>query len=117
MKKEFIFDAKVINVVDGDTIDVVIDLGFSMTTQQRLRLYGIDTMETNSKDPLLKENGLSAKKFVSDSVLNQDVTIHTFKPDKYGRYLANVYFKDMFVNEELKRRGLAKEYFGGSKNV
>lgn len=114
-KREFNFNATIKNVVDGDTIDAVIDLGFSMSTVQRLRLYGIDTMEMHDKDVLLREKALEAKKFVSDTILDKEVKIITYKADKYGRYLANVYYKDMWINYELINRGLANEYFGGTK--
>lgn len=103
--KEFFFNHVVcINVVDGDTIDVQIDVGFDFITHQRLRLYGIDTPERNA--PLFEE----AKRFVMEMVLDRDIQIITYKKDSFGRWLSIVYVDGINVNEELVKEGLAVIY-------
>lgn len=103
------YRATVENVVDGDTIDVAVDLGFKVTTRQRVRLARIDTPERG------QSNYLTAKDFVKNSVLGKSVTITTNKVSKWGYYLAEVMFDDKNLNDELVNVGLAKYYFGGHK--
>jgi len=64
-----------------------------------------------------KELGLKAKARVIELILNKDVTLQSFKTDKYGRYLANIYLGDINVNQLLITEGLAVPYFGGTKLV
>jgi micrococcal nuclease len=118
MKVEYIYNAKVVDVIDGDTIVCDMDLGFSFFARLTLRLYGINTPEIHGEQ---KEAGLKAKKFVQDTILGKAVTIQTFKnvKEKYGRYLAKVYYpivekpaSDVCLNDVLTAKGLAKEYFG-----
>jgi micrococcal nuclease len=115
----FDYKAYVTNVVDGDTIDVTIDLGFDILVKQRLRLYGIDTPEIRTKDLVEKEAGMKAKDFVEKAILLKEVMISTYKDKKgkFGRYLAEInYFKDndsevmTSLNVELVDLGLAKIY-------
>ena len=86
------YKAQVKSVIDADTIDVLIDLGFGVHTMQRLRLYGIDAPEMRS------EAGKIAKEYVKSVLLGADasmfVYVRTFKDrkDKYGRKLAVLYF-------------------------
>jgi len=117
IKNNYIFNARIIKVVDGDTVDCILDLGFNIAFNTRLRLNGIDTMETNDKDIVKKELGLKAKARVIELILNKDVTLQSFKTDKYGRYLANIYLGDINVNQLLITEGLAVPYFGGTKLV
>jgi len=111
----YVYKAKIINVVDGDTVDAIIDLGFGVSFNTRLRLAGIDTMETNDKDAAKKALGLKAKERVKELLTNKDVTLQSFKEDKYGRYLAEIYVNDIQVNQSLINEGLAVPYFGGTK--
>ena len=117
IKNNYIFNAKISKVIDGDTIDAIVDLGFSVKFETRLRLNGIDTMETHDKDSVKKELGLKAKSRVIELLLNKDVTLQSFKTDKYGRYLADVYINDINVSELLITENLAVPYFGGTKLV
>lgn len=106
-------------IVDGDTVDVVIDLGFSMTTKQRVRLSGIDAPETNSVDLLERQLALEAKKFVTEWFATaRNIHIATIKDDKYGRMLA-VFHADgnaESLNDCLVRLGYAWAYDGGTRN-
>lgn len=101
------YKAKVDRVVDGDTIDVVIDLGFYMTTKQRIRLYGINTPEVRGKE---KEAGLASKQFVIDYLADKEITIDTTKTGKFGRWLGVIYADGENVNNLLIKMGLAEVY-------
>lgn len=108
------YKAKVVNVVDGDTMDLDIDVGFEITIHTRVRLYGIDTPETRTKDRFEKQQGLQAKEFVTNAVDGKEVTVQTHSQGKFGRYLAVIYYlKDgemVNLNKELISTGHAKHY-------
>jgi len=112
---------KVIKVVDGDTIDVDIDLGFNISYYQRVRLAGIDTPESRTTDKKEKVLGLEAKdrlKKAIDAATN--VVIKTEKPDsseKYGRILGWVYLDNnkVSINQTLIDEGYAWAYMGETK--
>jgi micrococcal nuclease len=112
---------KVLKVVDGDTIDVDIDLGFSVSFTQRVRLAGIDTPESRTKDLKEKALGLECKDFVSKQIkAATTITIKTEKLDsseKYGRILGWVYLDDASksLNELMIDNGYAWAYDGGTK--
>ena len=108
------YRAKCLRVVDGDTIDVLTDLGFRIGWEQRLRLYGVDTYELNDPDPAKRRLAVEGKTFVAAKVEGKDVILNTFKDrgDKYGRWLAVVhYLADdgawHGLNDELLAAGLA----------
>ena len=112
---------KVHKVVDGDTIDVDIDLGFNVSYYQRVRLAGIDTPESRTTDKAEKELGLEVKKKLGEYLANAtDIVIRTEKPDsteKYGRILGWLYIDgaEKSVNEALIAGGYAWEYMGDTK--
>jgi micrococcal nuclease len=110
MINPYIYKARITNVVDGDTVDAVIDVGFKMTTTQRLRLAGIDTAELTSKDPVERASAQEAKLFLIQELLNKDVIIKTEKADAFGRYLATIYLSDVNVNETMLAKNLALPY-------
>lgn len=103
------YQALVANVVDGDTIDVIVDLGFKIQTRQRLRLARVDTPERN------QANYSEAKEFVGDLILNKLVTIKTQKISKWGYYLADVAIDGKDVSDSIIAAGLGKPYDGGTK--
>ena len=112
---------KVLKVVDGDTIDVDIDLGFNVSYTQRVRLAGIDTPESRTTDLKEKALGLEVKEYLK-SLLDStdDIVIQTEKPDsseKYGRILGWLFIDDeeISVNEKMINDGYAWEYDGGTK--
>lgn len=118
IKDEYLYAAKITNVVDGDTIDAIVDLGFKTSMDMRLRLYGVNTPEIHSTDEAERERAKAAKQFVSDALLNKDVLIKTHKVDKYGRYLAEVFLDEartQTVNKALIAEGHAVEYWGGAR--
>jgi micrococcal nuclease len=112
---------KVENVVDGDTIDVLIDLGFDILFASRVRLAGIDTPESRTKDLKEKALGLESKEYLKKALKDaKSVVIKTEKMDsseKYGRILGWVYINgdteslnDMMIND-----GYAWGYLGDTK--
>ena len=105
------YKAIVTNVVDGDTVDVNVDLGFKVYSKQRIRLAGIDTPERGQ--PGYQE----AKDRVTELVLNKQVFLTTFKASKFGYYLGIVVPEDtgFDINTTLLAENLAKVYDGGKK--
>lgn len=107
----YIYSALVTNVVDGDTIDATVDLGFHMQATLRFRLLGIDTPELRSSDILERVEAKSAKDYVIETCLNKKVYIQSYKGDKYGRWLAIVILEDgTTLNSLLLENGFAKVY-------
>ena len=108
-------------VVDGDTIDVDIDLGFNISYTQRVRLAGIDTPESRTKDLKEKALGLEVKDKLKKSIeAAKLVVVKTEKPDsteKYGRILGWVYLDGAAksINEQLIDEGYAWGYMGETK--
>lgn len=109
----FEYLAKVEKVVDGDTIDIAIDLGFSLHYKTRVRLAGIDTAEKNT------ELGKKTKAYVKEQLEGKMVRIQTTKPDKYGRILGEVFSltDGASFNKRLIDEKLAKAYDGGTKTA
>ncbi len=109
------------NVVDGDTIDVVIDLGFDILFQSRVRLAGIDTPESRTSDKAEKVLGLEAKEYLKKHIkAAKTVTIRTEKMDsseKYGRILGWVYLDgdSESLNNKMIKDGYAWGYLGETK--
>jgi len=112
---------KLYKVVDGDTIDVDIDLGFNISFFQRVRLAGIDTPESRTKDLLEKKLGLEVKEKLTELLKNAtNIVIKTEKPDsteKYGRILGWIFVDDSktSINELLIKQGYAWNYMGETK--
>jgi len=107
---------EVVKVVDGDTIDIIIDLGFDLTKKERVRLAGIDTPESRTKDLEEKELGLEAKEFLERRIADcENLWVSTEKDGKYGRMLGNIWCGVININEEMVSRGYAWEYDGGKK--
>jgi micrococcal nuclease len=112
---------KVENVVDGDTIDVLIDLGFDILFQSRVRLAGIDTPESRTKDLKEKALGLESKEYLKKHLKDaKSVVIKTEKMDsseKYGRILGWVYVdgNTVSLNDMMINDGYAWGYLGDTK--
>lgn len=112
---------KVTKVVDGDTIDAELDLGFNISYSQRIRLAGIDTPESRTTDKAEKVLGLEVKKKLGELIGQaKDIVIRTEKPDsseKYGRILGWLYLDgaELSVNEALIAGGYAWGYMGETK--
>ena len=112
---------KVTKVVDGDTIDVEIDLGFDISFSSRVRLAGIDTPESRTTDKMEKALGLEAKAYLKHEIeAAKSVVIKTEKMDsseKYGRILGWVFLDGSTVslNEKMITDGHAWGYLGDTK--
>lgn len=106
-KEKYIYNACVMNVVDGDTIDVNMDLGFNTWIKTRVRLHGINAPEKNDTVPENRERARAATEFVKESILNEWVTLETFKKDKFGQYHADVYHQGVNLNRLLLAEGHA----------
>lgn len=122
------YKCKIVKIVDGDTVDVDIDLGFGIWVQgERVRVHGIDTPESRTRDKVEKKFGLASKKFV-EGILKKGSfqTLVTEKPGdeskgKFGRILGKFKVYDsitdswMFMGDIMIREGYAVPYHGGSK--
>ena len=114
------YSCKVDRVVDGDTIDVVLDLGFDILYRSRVRLYGIDTPESRTRDKDEKVRGKLAEAFLQVAVDNGNkVIIQTKLKDskgKFGRVLGDVVVDGVNINQAMIANNLAVAYFGQSKD-
>ena len=117
--KMYEYKAKIRRFVDGDTIDVDIDLGFGMIlSKQRIRLYGIDTPESRTKDKEEKFYGKLAAQFLKDQCKKGScITLRTYldKKGKYGRILGEIIVDDVNINQLMVEQHMAVEYHGQSK--
>jgi micrococcal nuclease len=112
---------QVTKVVDGDTIDVVIDLGFDIGFTTRVRLAGIDTPESRTRDLAEKALGLESKKYLADRLKDaKNIVIKTEKinsTEKFGRVLGWLYVnsEESSLNVEMINKGYAWAYLGDTK--
>ena len=117
-----IYSAKLVRVVDGDTADAMIDLGFNVWVKNRIRFMGVDAWESRTRNKEEKVKGLAAKAYVKDLLENSDEGKFLLKSHgvgKYGRVLGELFVKgnEKSVNELLKENGHAYEYHGEKKKV
>jgi len=108
--KQYLYKAKVTKVVDGDTFDVLIDLGFKVHLHHRIRLVNVDTPEIRGKE---RKKGLKVKEYVKNLILNKDVLIQTYKLGKYGRYVCEIYLgsnRRRPLSKHLLRKKMAKKF-------
>ena len=107
---------EVVKIIDGDTIDIIIDLGFHVSIKKRVRLYGINTPETRTRDLQEKKLGLEAKARLQQLCETQDknLILKCHGLGKYGRVLGEIYNPEIFentsVNSILLAEGHAEEY-------
>ena len=113
------YNCKIARVVDGDTVDVDIDLGFdTWRCGERIRLYGIDTPECRTRDDEEKAAGLLAKKFVEQMLhVGGAYKLTTKEKGKFGRYLGTIKIAgDLTINAALVSEHLAVPYTGQNKD-
>lgn len=112
----FFYEAKIDRIVDGDTIDLIVDLGFDVSYKTRVRLAGVDTYEVRTKNLEEKELGIAAKAFVEDWLNAHDkVYVRTLKDSsgKFGRILGYIYADEEMVhclNDALLSSGHGEVY-------
>ena len=118
-------------IVDGDTIDATIDLGFDVLYKTRVRLYGINTPEIRTKDLEEKARGQAAKQRLNEIInkavhMGHHLILQSDEKDKYGRYLGTIIIVDcrpehntrsnwLYVNKMLVEEGHAVPYYGGKR--
>lgn len=112
MTKKYFYDAKVLKISDGDTCDVLVDLGFNVFHKCKLRLDGINTPESRTKNLREKKLGLEAKAFTQRFLKDMHCQIRVRKKGKFGRWLAEVFVNNRSLNKALLNAGLAKVYHG-----
>jgi len=109
----YTYRAKITDVYDGDTVTAVVDLGFRIQFEIKVRLSGIDTPEIRGEERL---EGLISKKRVVDLILQKDVILKTQrdKTEKYGRWLGEIFLpgEEISINQLLLNEGLAKPFKG-----
>jgi len=122
LRDPYIYRIKQITrVVDGDTIDASIDLGFDIALEKRIRLAGVDTPESRTSDANEKKYGLEAKEWLKHKVENAGhILIKTELPDsteKYGRIIGHLFINDQeaSLNDQMIVEGYAWIYDGGTK--
>ena len=117
----YTYKAKCIRVIDGDTIDADIDLGFDITIRKRIRLSGIDTPESRTRDLEEKKRGLASKDRLVEILDMGSLVIESKDVGKFGRVLAilHIYPENLDlplnVNNTLVKEGYAVEYNGGKR--
>ena len=112
------YPVKVLRVVDGDTVDVDIDLGFGVwMRKQRIRMLGIDTPESCTRDKEEKVYGLAAKAFLKEALKQGPVTLRTVKDGKgkFGRILGEFIVNNININEFMIVNYHGVAYYGQSK--
>ena len=125
--EKYIYRGKLERVVDGDTIDALIDVGFDIWIKKRIRYSGIDTWESRTRDLAEKAKGLEAK--ARNKELLMEVSskpgyfrLKSFGVGKYGRVLGEIYIQDsnkntICINNQLITEGHAYIYEGGKKKL
>lgn len=113
--QDYTYEARCLNVVDGDTVDCSVDLGFRLYHTMRLRLLRINAPELNSTIPEQRELAKRAKEFVQTAIVGNTIMIQTSKSDSFGRWLAEIWYKDsdgkeVNLNDQLLSLGLAVEF-------
>ena len=112
------YECTIRRVVDGDTVDVDVSLGFGVwRCSERIRLYGVDCPECRTRDATEKAAGLLAKEFVKEALhVGGTYTLQTKEKGKFGRYLGTIFItKKTSVNDSLIKENLAVAYHGQSK--
>lgn len=121
MLMKYFYEAKLYRVVDGDTIDLLVDLGFNIHHRIRVRLHGVNTPETCAADKLEKSKAIAAKDYVYDWLVGQDkIFVKTVKdPEaKYGTILGYVYSDENLtacLNDDIIDSGHGVPYYGSKK--
>jgi micrococcal nuclease len=110
------YNAKLDRVVDGDTVDALVDLGFNTWKKVRIRMHGMNAPESRTRDLEEKKLGLAAKARLIEILGDGDFTLQSHGVGKYGRCLGEIFREsDVSINRQLINEGHATEYFGGKR--
>ena len=117
----YIYNARLIRVVDGDTADAWIDCGFNISVKKRIRFMGVDTWECRTRNLEEKALGLKAKAYTTEMLERNEgkFLVKSHGVGKYGRLLGELFVdgEEKSLNDLLKENGNAYEYDGGTKKV
>ena len=108
----FEYRCELVKVIDGDTIDIDIDLGFGVWMKnQRIRMYGIDTPESRTRDLEEKKYGLAAKAFLTEMLDDSHLILKTHKDErgKFGRILGEVWRTTNFADQSINNYMIEKQ--------
>ena len=109
------YNAKLDRVVDGDTVDALVDLGFDTWKKLRIRMMGMNAPESRTKNLEEKKLGLAAKARLIELLDDGEFVLQSHGVGKYGRCLGTLLINDVDINKQLINEGHAKEYFGGKR--
>ena len=117
--EKYNYGVKINRIVDGDTIDVMIHLGFNTHVKRRIRMYGINAPESRTRDLEEKARGLASKERLTEMLEDKDIIMKSHGKGKYGRVLGELFVEKeneyISVYDLLVKEGFAKEYFGGKR--
>ena len=107
---------KVVKIVDGDTFDAILDLGFGLYKKERIRVAGVDVTESRTRDMEEKQWGMEAKEWLTRALdTDKKIRVRTEKDGKFGRMLGWIFIEEMCVNTKNIQEGFAWYYDGGSR--
>lgn len=104
----YYYKSRVEKVIDGDTVRLDIDLGFTVHWKSNCRLHGVNTPELNAKNQEDRIKALEAKQYLIDN-LPSEVLIHSRSLDKYGRPLVDIYVENRLINQEIIEKGFSEK--------
>ena len=111
----YTYNIKLDRVLDGDTIDATIDLGFDIHVKKRIRFQGINSPESRTKDLEEKAKGLAAKARLEELLDKGNFILESHGVGKFGRCLGSLHVDDVNINKVLVSEGHANEYYGGKR--
>ena len=109
----------IVKIIDGDTFDCIMDLGFDVLLEARVRMMGIDTPESRTRDLEEKKFGLLAKEYLTEKLAKADIIVTTEvdnEKGKFGRILGWVWADGINVNKQMIDENMAVAYHGQSKD-
>ena len=114
------YKCRLVRIIDGDTVDAYIDLGFNVSVKKRIRFYGINTPESRTRDKEEKKRGLAAKRRLRElfDKNNNKFLLKSHGVGKFGRCLGELFFdekKEISFQRVLINEGHGVEYFGGKR--
>ena len=109
------YNAKLDRVVDGDTVDALVDLGFDTWKKVRIRMQGMNAPESRTRDLEEKARGIAAKIRLEELLDSGKFVLQSMGVGKYGRCLGILYVDDVNINKTLITEGHATEYYGGKR--
>ena len=109
------YNAKLDRVVDGDTVDALVDLGFNTWKKVRIRMHGMNAPESRTRNLEEKAKGIAAKVRLEELLEEDKFVLESHGVGKFGRCLGTLHVDDVNVNKTLVKEGHAWEYYGGKR--